>query len=255
MSKKVKVQYVDYLMWVGSGYYPEVNDFIAEAQDRGVCKRIGTVPMELREAMVSEDKTARVFLAHDDGATGEGFVFGYFLPEAIQAGYKDKKHPPTFKWCFPVHIGELKNEPDRACGGRFEGFYLVEWNAPQTKEVPFEKSRETFQVLKSPVSLEVYDEGRKRFRGMLRIDYGQKMISNRLKKNRLTPPSWEKADPVDGPFSVEEDTQIWETLNNSANRTGEAQRLAYRTGRTKAAILYRFKTLVELEEDAMLDEE
>ena len=61
----------DLLMWVGEKYYPRIQDFIEEADLKGVCKRIGTVP-------ALTPGVSRCFLLHRDGAI-KPRCFGWFV--------------------------------------------------------------------------------------------------------------------------------------------------------------------------------
>ena len=61
----------DLLMWVGEKYYPRIQDFILEADVKGVCKRIGTVP-DITPGV------SRCFLLHRNGAV-KPRCFGWFV--------------------------------------------------------------------------------------------------------------------------------------------------------------------------------
>jgi hypothetical protein len=65
----------DLLMWIGSQFYPTIDDFVAEAQILGCSKRIARIPDGLRVGQT------RVFLVHGDSVpckvcTGKGFIDG-----------------------------------------------------------------------------------------------------------------------------------------------------------------------------------
>ena len=111
----------DLLMWVGEKYYPRIRDFIVEADVKGVCKRIGTVPD------ITPGKS-RCFLLHRDGAV-KPRCFGWFViseitvlvsPELINElldkyGGKAKLHPRSD---FPQGL--------RGCGEMVPGgLYIV----------------------------------------------------------------------------------------------------------------------------------
>lgn len=52
---------VDLMMWVGTSYYPTIEDFIEEAEEMDVSKRVGHPPVNIRLG------SSLLFLAHDEG--------------------------------------------------------------------------------------------------------------------------------------------------------------------------------------------
>ena len=105
----------DYLMWVGEMHYPRIQDFLDEAEIQGVSKRLSRFPREMVPGK------SRVFLAHDEGQTGRGVIFGYFTVERLEVLNINPLEP------LPVHnrndvtflgIEDLAAEKQRGCGYR-----------------------------------------------------------------------------------------------------------------------------------------
>lgn len=227
----------DFLMWVGSLDYPTVDVFIQEAEERGPCKRLGKLPGSL------ELNRSRVFLAHDDGITGEGFIFGYFIPNRLEYIVMKEEDLPDHLWerVTMVEYKEIAHEVERECGDRYLGLYLV---------ATIEEGESSFVAFDQPRILEKFDPGRSHFRGMLRIDYGEKVVNARAKKWFMTPPSREAAPPIapGTPWTDEEDALV-NTLEDAENKNRTAQILSYQTGRSKTAILFRFNQLNKKESE------
>lgn len=241
--KKAEETHVDYLMWVGSVFYPTVDSYIAEAKGRGCCKRLGKVPLDMREAL-KEGKTVRIFLAHDDGLEGEGFVFGYFIPTHLQYIYENLEDIPyqLVDYVTPVHVSEIEGEEERECGTRFVGAYAI--------QIPLENGDEGgFFQLELPRILDRFDPERAHFRGLLRINYGEKLIAAK-KSQMMVPPSRQapKVDP-ETPWAEDDDALVLEYMEDSPNRARSAQEVAFQLGRTKSAVLYRFRKLTGYYED------
>jgi len=93
-------------MWVGAKFYPTIETFLAEARALGVCKRISRPPRGLR----------RVFLAHDEGVSGEGVIFAYAEICAIEIVCADGVRPPD--GYTRVTFDQAGREPPRRCGRR-----------------------------------------------------------------------------------------------------------------------------------------
>lgn len=232
----------DYLMWVGSVYYPTVDDYIVEAHDRGPCKRIGRLPKGL---VMGKSK---IFLAHDDGLVGEGFVFGYFIPTEIQYLADDEGSIPESLKDRVTWVSCWNDEDERGCGERSEGMYMIGFI--QEPEVELDSK---FVEFKKPRRLDAFWDDQHHFRGLLGIDYGKKLLKA-TNGSTMVPPSRTAHEPVgDVPWTEGEDRLVLEHLSNSLNRARQAQLLSFELGRTKSSILYRFGKLVETEEGS--DEE
>jgi len=67
----------DLLVWIGYHYYPTIGDFIEEATEHGVLKKVRSIPKGF------EAGKTRVFLAHNEGFEGLGVIIGYCTPEII----------------------------------------------------------------------------------------------------------------------------------------------------------------------------
>ena len=252
MTKKSKsekkVESVDFLMWVGSASYPTVDDYIAEAESRGPCKRLGKVPKALLESLDDKTKQCRVFLAHDDGLVDDGFIFGYFEPSAVEYIYENEDDIPyeLVDWVHWTHISGIADEDARDCGDRTEGSYVVRFTDPEL-EPDFEAG---FVIFDRPRTLESFDPDRKRFRGMLRIDYGQKLVNKRIRKSlTMVPPSRNSVSLVDKntEWTDEEDQMLLDRVSNGKTLSRAAREVGYETGRTKNALIYRFRILTEEE--------
>ena len=111
----------DIMMWVGEKHYPRIKDFVDEADVKGVCKRIGTVPD-------IEPGVSRCFLLHRDGGV-QPRCFGWFVIEAICCMVTGAViHELTEKYGPEVlYAGRTKfPEGERGCGEmRAGGLYIV----------------------------------------------------------------------------------------------------------------------------------
>lgn len=65
----------DLLMWVGAKYYPRIVDFVEEAREKGVCKRVPNVPN-------ITPGESRCYLLHRDGGRRPR-CFGYFVIDDV----------------------------------------------------------------------------------------------------------------------------------------------------------------------------
>ena len=109
-------------MWVGSLYYTRYTDFVKEARRMGCCKRLS------HELTGMEAGKTRVFLAHDEGIVGEGFIFGYFVVNRVEIIVKESGVLPFWvsEKCTPVDVAAVYEEEERGCGYREEdGLYAV----------------------------------------------------------------------------------------------------------------------------------
>jgi len=245
-KRKSKVEQVDFLMWVGSASYPTVDDYIAEAESRGPCKRLGKVPKALLESLQDENTQCRIFLAHDDGLVGDGFIFGYFVPSAVEYVCDSEDDIPyeLFEYVNFVDATTL-DEESRDCGDREEGSYVV--------RIVNKKFSGGFEIFDRPRILKSFDPDRKRFRGMLRIDYGQKLVNKRMRRSlTMVPPSRTAVTLVakNTKWTDEEDQLLLDLVANGKSLSRAAQEVAHETGRTKNALIYRFRKLTEKEDQS-----
>lgn len=239
--KTKKVEQVDFLMWVGSASYPTVDAYIAEAEARGPCKRLGKVPKALLESLQDGNTRCRIFLAHDDGLVGDGFIFGYFEPSSVEYICDSEDDVPyeLFEYVNFVDANTLDENP-RDCGDREDGAYVV--------RVVNKKFDDGFVIFDRPRILESFDPGRKRFRGMLQIGYGQKLVNKRMRKTlTMVPPSRNAASLVDKSteWTEEEDQLLLNSVSNGKSLSRAAREVGFYTGRSKNALIYRFRILTE----------
>ena len=111
----------DLLMWVGEKYYPRIQDFIEEADLKGVCKRIGTVPDITRGVSLC-------FLLHRDGAV-KPRCFGWFIIADIMAMITGAAVTPLLeKYGNKIKYASREQFPqgERGCGEMVPGgLYIV----------------------------------------------------------------------------------------------------------------------------------
>ena len=174
-SDKISRTETDLVMWVGTKHYPTVDDFIAEAQSRGCCKRVGKLPQ------IIELGRTRVFLAHDEGLIGEGFIFGYFVIARIEIIVEDSEALPeeyvtTDQPLTPITLAEARKEPERGCGWRDDlgALYLV-------------GDPVDFVELKPVRVYKAFIGTCKRFRGALQITNGASIIQASMKDCTVVP--------------------------------------------------------------------
>jgi hypothetical protein len=228
----------DYLMWVGSIYYPAVDDYIREARRLGICKRTGHIPHGLIPGK------SKIFLAHDEGLVGEGFIFGYFIPNRFDflASEDSEKDIPATIYDKVNWVTEWDDEEERECGLRRDGLYIM---ATVDTEEPGE-----FKFFKKPRILEVFDPGRKHFRGMLAIDYGNAVL------NATTDQTFIPYSRRTETREVSDKELLKRFTKTSKPMARVAQEIAFETGSTKAAVIYRYQSLtgkVVLKKDAKVD--
>ena len=162
----------DYLMWVGSSHYPRYIDFIREARQMGCCKRLG------HELQHMEPGKTRIFLAHDEGIVGEGFIFGYYVVsriEVVTSEGPDSMNLPLWasEKCTPVPLWAVYEEEERHCGFRKEdGLYAVSTTDRNTLRKMASELDVKYSLIGGgfvPISPTIMYEG-KHFRGALAID-------------------------------------------------------------------------------------
>jgi len=105
-------------------------------------------------------------------------------------------------------------------------------------------------VFDKPRKLAKFDADRGHFRGLLRIEYGDKMIDTKNTRNLMVPPSQKAHKPVDGNnWTEKQDQALLAFFDGSDNKAGSAQKYSYKTGRPKSSILYRFNKLMNGSEE------
>jgi len=119
----------DLIMWVGTGFYPTVDDFIKEGLNLGCAKRIPMMPAEVVPGK------SRCFLAHDNGKKGEGKIFGFFVISGVEVILDDEEKISKYQEEYSnlniqaVSSAQARVEPRRLCGERTYGAaYLVSEN-------------------------------------------------------------------------------------------------------------------------------
>jgi len=119
----------DIIMFVGAGFYPTADDFIKEALTLGCSKRVPSLPADIIPGQ------SRVFLAHDDGKTGRGFIFGFFTISGVDIILDDEFRIKQYQEKYQslnihgVSSTQVAQEPERRCGHRVYGSaYLVSEN-------------------------------------------------------------------------------------------------------------------------------
>lgn len=110
----------DILMGVGGAHYPTPEDFIKEAEEMGVSKRIGNFfPVDIKSGV------SRCFLIHNN--TKE--IFAFFLISGVEVIVKDGTKLSAELQRLgvkPIEVSEEEIEPDRGCGRRMPaGAYAV----------------------------------------------------------------------------------------------------------------------------------
>ena len=115
----------DIIMFVGHSCYPTGDDYITESLSLGCSKRISRPPKELVPGQ------SRCFLAHDDGKTGHGYIFGYFAIQGFEIILDDEEKIRKYQEEYEglniqaVRSEEARIEPRRLCGYRVYGAMYV----------------------------------------------------------------------------------------------------------------------------------
>lgn len=172
----------DILMWIGYAGYPTIEDFVSEADRRGISKRISRVPKNL------ELGKTRVFLAHDEGVKGDAVIFGYFTVEKVEVLVEEEKDldERLFGIAVPVLLSTSIVEPERGGGHREEpgAIYLVRYKDDVT--LPDEDGR--VDVTGGLITFDeprdynlIIDEDAGRYRSYRRVD-GDVIIQSNLTK-------------------------------------------------------------------------
>jgi len=116
----------DLLMWVGATFYPTADDYIREAMQLGCAKRIARLPRDVVPGR------SRVWLAHDDGKKGQGYILGFFVIQGVEIILDDEEKIRKYREAYAnlnvraVSSSQAYSEPPRRCGQRHYGAaYLV----------------------------------------------------------------------------------------------------------------------------------
>lgn len=233
-KKSLKPTIPDFLMWVGTTHYPTVDAYINEAKSLGCCKRIGHLPKDL---VIGK---SRIFLAHDDGLVGDGFVFGYYVVNMVEVVVLEDDGIPedlVDRNVSPIMAGGT--EPERLCGTRNDegAIYIVSYQtgADTIGLVEFEPVRK----------LERFIKDCPRFRGALRIKCGDKMIKTVNPSDFAEVPSRKPAVEPPETWTEEEDAKLIERMQNGPSVFRIAQEIAFETGRKKSAVAYHYSKLVK----------
>lgn len=178
----------DYLLWVGWGSYPTIKSFVTEANTMGVSRRISKIPKDL---VLGKSK---IFLAHDEGETGDAVIFGYFVPTGIEMIVFDSTTINGLglrKDMTPITLEQASAEDERGCGMRVDvgSIYLVSYVDEdlmrQMDSLNIDKDaqlRGTIVMLKPPKDYNrLIDSNGRRFRGIKKVD-GQMILSGETKK-------------------------------------------------------------------------
>lgn len=115
----------DIVMFVGHESYPTSDDYITESLSLGCSKRITRLPKNVIPGQ------SRCFLAHDDGKTGYGYIFGYFIIQGFEIILDDEEQIREYQEQHEqlnitgVRSEESRIEPRRLCGHRVYGAIYV----------------------------------------------------------------------------------------------------------------------------------
>jgi hypothetical protein len=223
----------DILMWVGYSNYPTIDDFVREARTQGVCKRINKLPAHLKAG------ASRLFLAHDEGVTGDGVIFGYatldgyevLVGENMTPGQKERVKALKEAGAKEVQISDLGSEPSRGCGRRSEpgALYL----------------RATLRVFQKPVDYNAtIHVDAKRFRGVKKVD-GEALVAKdapRKEKPSKRQPNYTGLSKVasKAKWTPEEEQAMIDLVVKKGMTLAEAVKVMHReTGRSELGINYK----------------
>lgn len=194
----------DYLMWVGTKFYPTYHDFANEAAEQGLCKRIGKIPNNMIPGK------SRLFLTHDEGVSGEGFIFGYAVINRLETVGEDGVTTDSDPW--------------RKCGVRRQGgTYLI---------------GEYIQLKK----LLRFDHGR--FRGALAAKGDAILASTDFRKA----PSDVYKLPKKHKWTEDDEKALLKAVKKRPKGTSRLKALtifALKSRRPKASVIYRYNKLNE----------
>ncbi len=119
-------RFPDLIMWVGTSFYPTVDDYITESLSLGCAKRIPMLPADIVPGK------SRCFLAHDEGKKGQGVIFGFFVISGVEVILDDEEKIAHYQEEYSslnvtaISSAQTRTEPLRLCGQRSYGAaYLV----------------------------------------------------------------------------------------------------------------------------------
>lgn len=245
-ARKRRTETEDLLMWIGAKYYPTYREYISEARTLGCCKRIGRV------AYIVEAGKTRVFLAHDDGLVGDGFIFGYFTIARIEMIVKHSDDIPEHLQdrVIPVETQDASREVERDCGWRAEGgiYFVSETGSTTLKQiaealnVDYQDIRGGFVEIDPPIDYaKTIDAKCRHFRGALRVN-GNALLASQM---RITPLS----DGIKRAEQTEWTTVTDKMLQDSFKRRGQKKtariltEFAIRTGFSRSKVIYHYNKL------------
>ena len=229
VGKAPKVR--DYLLWIGYGTYPTIDSFLIEAEQMGVSRRISKMPNEMKLG------ESRVFLAHDEGETGEAVIFAYFVPTAVEIiTYREGKNgiPENLKGiATPITMEDAEKEPKRGCGFREDvgALYLV------SGEISVLKPTKDYNA--------IIDQSARRFRGIKKVD-GKKILRGRNKaapsKAHRVPRSQKIMAKKSSPWSEKEKETLRDLLtkHNPWRALREMHKIS---GRSVNAVAYQYNKM------------
>jgi hypothetical protein len=216
----------DYLLWVGTGSYPSIGSFVEESKVMGVSRRISKVPTDL---VLGESK---VFLAHDEGETGDAVVFGYFVPTIIEVIVMDNDSSIPDRAgdkATPVTIEQASKEDERGCGFREDSgaIYLI--------------STDMVRIPNKDYNV-IIDKDGQRFRGIKKVE-GNKILYD--KRSKADPSSLHKPKikmkkrPEAGDAWSNEERSILEGLLKKINPQRAARNMSKINGRSLYSVEYQ----------------
>jgi len=168
----------------------------------------------------------------DEGLNGDGFVFGYFIPDHIEYLAKSEDDIPVDLYDRVEWVDDWDEEDERECGDRREGMYCVSYALDGTEP------KGKFVIFKNPRSLAYFDPERKHFRGLLQIDYGSKLM-RAPGESMVVPPSCQEIEK-----RVVDDDELLERMMAGPSLSRVAQEIALETHTKKTQVLYRYNVLV-----------
>lgn len=218
----------DVLMWVGTTHYPTIEEFVAEAREHGISKRIGRVPKGIVPGI------SRLFLAHDEGILGDAVIFGYAIIGQVEM-LTDGTIPAPEDVVL-VRLEDAAEEPERGCGHRDTpgALYLATPGAanPVITEAggPGVTIHGKLTVFNEPRDYNaIIDEDATRFRSVMKVD-GNEIIASDKTKSR---PVERAEDELPVEIPIREPGQSWDDIEREALRqlidVSPSRAHAYRT--------------------------
>jgi hypothetical protein len=246
VTKKAKAEQPkaqDYLMWVGGSYYPTIQDYIDEALKQGACKRLSKIPQGLIPG------ESRVFLAHDEGYTGDAVIFAYFTVQEIHIIVDDPEQVPVEMRDFvrAVTPEEAEAERHRECGERQPlGKYAVSFKGDASNK------NKKFVVLDQPLDYNalIREDGR-RFRSFRKVN-GDELLASDAHKARPTERTDERVGVTiehtddqrnkDGSvdWTREEETALLKVVGAYEVKSQGFRSFARQSGRSLHSVSYKF---------------